>query len=138
MLRTGTVIRSRYKVVQAIGQGGMGAVYEAQDLVLAGRTCAIKEVRLDPEMTLEARRQAQQADQEQAKPEEQKQYNFTDPQSRIMKGSEGVVQGYNCQIAVEENFRLIVVKAATHRGSNCVPAHRASSARASSTDLGSR
>jgi len=60
MLRTGTVLRSRYKIVQAIGQGGMGAVYEAQDAVLAGRTCAIKEVRLDPDMTLEARRQAQE------------------------------------------------------------------------------
>jgi serine/threonine-protein kinase len=60
MLRTGTVIRSRYKIVQAIGQGGMGAVYEAQDDVLAGRTCAVKEVRLDPDMTLEARRQAQE------------------------------------------------------------------------------
>ena len=60
MLRIGTVLRSRYKIVQAIGQGGMGAVYEAQDIVLAGRTCAIKEVRLDPDMTLEARRQAQE------------------------------------------------------------------------------
>ena len=40
MLRTGTVLRSRYKIVQAIGQGGMGAVYEAQDAVLAGRICA--------------------------------------------------------------------------------------------------
>ncbi len=60
MLRTGTVLRSRYKIIQSIGQGGMGAVYEGQDLVLAGRTCAIKEVRLDPEMTLEARRQAQE------------------------------------------------------------------------------
>jgi len=60
MLRIGTVLRSRYKIVQAIGQGGMGAVYEAQDVVLAGRTCAIKEVRLDPDMTLEARRQAQE------------------------------------------------------------------------------
>ncbi len=60
MLRTGTVLRSRYKIVQAIGQGGMGAVYEAEDAVLAGRTCAIKEVRLDPDMTLEARRQAQE------------------------------------------------------------------------------
>ena len=60
MLKTGTVLRSRYKIVQAIGQGGMGAVYEAQDVVLAGRTCALKEVRLDPEMTLEARRQAQE------------------------------------------------------------------------------
>ena len=60
MLRNGTVLRSRYKIVQAIGQGGMGAVYEAQDAVLAGRTCAIKEVRLDPDMTLEARHQAQE------------------------------------------------------------------------------
>ncbi|HSD83289.1 MAG TPA: serine/threonine-protein kinase [Anaerolineae bacterium] len=60
MLRTGTVLRSRYKIIQSIGQGGMGAVYEGQDLVLAGRTCAIKEVRLDPDMTLEARRQAQE------------------------------------------------------------------------------
>jgi serine/threonine-protein kinase len=60
MLRTGTVLRSRFKIVQAIGQGGMGAVYEAQDAVLEGRTCAIKEVRLDPDMTLEARRQAQE------------------------------------------------------------------------------
>ena len=60
MLRSGTVLRSRYKIVQAIGQGGMGAVYEAQDIVLAGRTCALKEVRLDPDMTLEARRQAQE------------------------------------------------------------------------------
>jgi len=60
MLQTGTVLRSRYKIVQAIGQGGMGAVYEAEDAVLAGRTCAIKEVRLDSDMTLEARRQAQE------------------------------------------------------------------------------
>jgi serine/threonine protein kinase len=60
MLRIGTVLRSRYKIIQAIGQGGMGAVYEAQDAVLAGRTCAIKEVRLDADMTLEARRQAQE------------------------------------------------------------------------------
>lgn len=60
MLKTGTVLRSRYKIVQAIGQGGMGAVYEAQDLVLAGRICALKEVRLDLDMTLEARRQAQE------------------------------------------------------------------------------
>ena len=60
MLRSGTVLRSRYKIVQAIGQGGMGAVYEAQDVVLAGRICALKEVRLDPDMTPEARRQAQE------------------------------------------------------------------------------
>src|SRR5580765_3346207 len=56
----------------------------------------------------EARRQAQETGKEPAQPEDKKQYNFTDPQSRIMKGSDGFVQGYNCQIAVEENFQLIV------------------------------
>jgi transposase len=66
----------------------------------------------------EARRQAQEADKEQAKPEDKKQYNFTDPQSRIMKGSDGFVQGYNCQIAVEENFQLIVGQAVTQQAND--------------------
>jgi len=60
MLKPSTVVRSRYKIIESIGQGGMGAVYEAEDLVLAGRRCAIKEVRLDPDMTDAARRQAQE------------------------------------------------------------------------------
>jgi len=29
------------------------------------------------------------------------QYNFTDPQSRIMPGPNGITQGYNAQAAVE-------------------------------------
>ena len=36
------------------------------------------------------------------------QYNFTDPESRIMKGSDGMVQGYNAQAAVEPVLQLIV------------------------------
>jgi serine/threonine protein kinase len=60
MLKPGTVLRARYKVVESIGQGGMGAVYEAEDLRLEGRRCAIKEVRLDAELDDEARRQAQE------------------------------------------------------------------------------
>jgi hypothetical protein len=32
-----------------------------------------------------------------AKPEDKDQYNFTDPESRIMKGADGMVQGYNAQ-----------------------------------------
>jgi transposase len=63
----------------------------------------------------EARQQAQEAGKEDNKPEDTKQYNFTDPQSRIMKGSDGFVQGYNCQIAVEENFQLIVGQAVTQQ-----------------------
>jgi serine/threonine protein kinase len=60
MLTPGAILRGRYKVVASIGQGGMGAVYEAEDVRLAGRRCALKEVKLDPNMTDEARRQAQE------------------------------------------------------------------------------
>jgi transposase len=63
----------------------------------------------------EARQQAEQAGKEDNQPEDKKQYNFTDPQSRIMKGSDGFVQGYNCQIAVEENFQLIVGQTVTQQ-----------------------
>jgi transposase len=43
-----------------------------------------------------------------AKPAKKDQYNFTDPESRIMKGSDGFVQGYNAQAAVEPERGLIV------------------------------
>ena len=49
----------------------------------------------------------------QAKPEDQDQYNFTDPESRIMKGADGIVQGYNAQAAVEPTLLLIVGQAVT-------------------------
>jgi transposase len=48
------------------------------------------------------------AEVKQAKPEDKDQYNFTDPESRIMKGADGFVQGYNAQAAVEPTLLLIV------------------------------
>ena len=50
---------------------------------------------------------------EEVPPDPKAQYNFTDPESRIMKGPEGFVQGYNTQIAVEPNFQLIVGQTVT-------------------------
>jgi transposase len=44
----------------------------------------------------------------QAKPDDKDQYNFTDPESRIMKGADGFVQGYNAQAGVEPEMGLIV------------------------------
>ena len=44
----------------------------------------------------------------QAEPAEKDQSNFTDPESRIMKGADGFVQGYNAQAAVEPERGLIV------------------------------
>ncbi len=45
MLKPGTELRNRYRIVQVIGRGGMGNVYLAEDLRLPGRRCAVKEVR---------------------------------------------------------------------------------------------
>ena len=47
------------------------------------------------------------------KPADKDQYNFTDPESRIMMGSDGLVQGYNAQAAVEPALQLIVGQSVT-------------------------
>jgi transposase len=49
---------------------------------------------------------------ESVKPDPKAQYNFTDPESRIMKGPDGFVQAYNVQVAVDE-LQLIVGQAVT-------------------------
>ena len=49
---------------------------------------------------------------ETAKPDPKAQYNFTDPESRIMKGPDGFVQAYNVQVAVDD-LQLIVGQAVT-------------------------
>src|SRR3989449_2175272 len=49
---------------------------------------------------------------ESAKPDPKAQYNFTDPESRIMKGPDGFVQGYNVQVAVDE-LQLILGQSVT-------------------------
>jgi len=62
-----------------------------------------------------AREQAQSEGKntQEAQPTAKAQYNFTDPESRILKGPDGFVQGYNTQIAVEPVFQLIVGQTVT-------------------------
>src|ERR1700688_1777309 len=78
---------------------------------LQRRETRIKRIR-EARRTLEerAREEAQNErhSPEEAKPDPKAQYNFTDPESRIMKGRDGFVQAYNTQIAVEPDFQLIV------------------------------
>ncbi len=67
-----------------------------------------------------AREEAEEAGKgvEKAWPKKKTQYNFTDPESRIMKGSGGFVQGYNAQVVVEERFQLIVAQAVTQEAND--------------------
>ena len=83
---------------------------------LARRETRLKKIR-EAKRALAARArektEAEGSDPKQAKPKEKDQYNFTDPESRIMKGADGFVQAYNAQVAVEADFQLIVGQSVT-------------------------
>ncbi|MCU0522416.1 MAG: serine/threonine protein kinase [Anaerolineae bacterium] len=49
LLDSQTLLNERYVIGGPIGQGGMGAVYRAEDILLSGRVCAIKEIAPDPD-----------------------------------------------------------------------------------------
>ena len=51
-------------------------------------------------------------------PDEKTQSNFTDPQSRIMKTGDGYQQCYNGQLAVDEEFQMIVANELTANASD--------------------
>lgn len=47
-LTAGTVLRGRYRVLARAGEGGMGSVYQVEDLAHPGRVWALKELLIDP------------------------------------------------------------------------------------------
>jgi transposase len=73
----------------------------------------IREAKRVLEERAKAQATAEKKPEEPAKPEPKAQYNFTDPESRIMKGPDGFVQAYNGQIAVDAVTPLIVGQAVT-------------------------
>jgi serine/threonine protein kinase len=56
MLEQGEILRDRYKVIRRLGQGGMGAVYEAHDNVF-DTSVALKEVTIDLSNALDTQAQ---------------------------------------------------------------------------------
>lgn len=65
-LKPGDILRERYRIKRFISQGGMGNIYQADDHRLEGRLCAVKEVRLDPSLPDETRRQTREQFQREA------------------------------------------------------------------------
>lgn len=57
-LKSGEVLRGRYKIRERIGQGGMGSIYLADDTRLKGRQCALKEVEYDRALPEDVREEA--------------------------------------------------------------------------------
>jgi len=49
-----------------------------------------------------------------AEPDGKAQRNFTDPQSRVLKTTDGYIQGYNAQAAVDGKAQIIVAHGLTH------------------------
>ena len=72
------------------------------------RIARIREAKRALEERAREQAKSEGKDPEEAQPTKKAQYNFTDPESRILKGPDGFVQGYNTQIAVEPVFQLIV------------------------------
>jgi serine/threonine protein kinase len=59
-LKADEVLRNRYRINRIIGQGGMGSIYLADDLRLAGRQCALKEVEHDRSLPSDLLKQARE------------------------------------------------------------------------------
>jgi transposase len=68
----------------------------------------IREAKKAVEERAREKAESQGKPKQQAQPKDEAQYNFSDPESRIMKGPDGFVQAYNTQIAVEPDLQLIV------------------------------
>lgn len=59
-LKPDSILRSRYRIIETVGQGGMGSIYRAEDTRLAGRYCAIKEIQIDPNTVSSEQSQARE------------------------------------------------------------------------------
>ena len=90
------------------GEGHRGEPLPAELQRRQTRLKRIREAKRALEQRARAKAEAEGQPAAEAKPSDKDQYNLTDPESRIMKGATGFVQGYDAQIAVESDFQWIV------------------------------
>jgi transposase len=112
-----TQLLAQAEATDAAEDGAYGADQRGDELPaeLQRRESRLKRIR-EAKRALEARakEEATAAGQpaESVKPDSKAQYNFTDPESRIMHSPDGFVQAYNVQVAVDD-LQLIVGQAVT-------------------------
>lgn len=71
---------------------------------------ANKQARLERIREAKAALEAEATAKGESQPKPKAQYNFTDPQSKIMKGADGFVQAYNAQAVVDADSQIIVAQ----------------------------
>ena len=88
---------------------------------LATQKARLKKIReAKAALEAEARRKAKDSgmDDDHSGPAEKDQRNFTDPESKIQKTSDGFIQGYNAQAAVDGEFQIIVAQHVTEKATD--------------------
>jgi len=110
-------------------QDRIAALKLAQEKILQRKKQGLEHERAEYHAAMEKRREAQAAGKKlrgkapvppSEDPDPKAQYNFTDPESRIMKASNGAhfVQAYNAQAVVETSSRLVVGARVCDRGND--------------------
>ncbi len=77
------------------------------------RLAKIREAKAALEVEARTRAQGDGTPPDEARPPDKAQRNFTDPESKIQKSSEGFIQGYNAQVAVDATAQVIVAQHVT-------------------------
>lgn len=95
------------------GKNGSGQELPQELSRREDRLRKIREAKRALQQRARSKAEAEGEDPKKAKPQSKDQYNFTDPESRIMRGADGFVQAYNAQAAVEPQFQLIVGQTVT-------------------------
>ena len=65
-LKPGDILKERYRIRRFISRGGMGSIYQAEDMRLEGRLCAVKEVLLETSLPGDTKRQTREQFQREA------------------------------------------------------------------------